>query len=174
MTQSVSSIKEVNKPKVLSTERKQSLLLDHLRFYILIFLDQLELSVQVVRNMVQSLRITFLDSHRLYSQSIRIKLMRPSKSFQKEFKMKKVFAFHLADQIMVENLKIILLKISAMKMAFLIISLLLKLLNKMGLLKGRIDLYKKWPESCFQKVVCQNICGQKQLTLLTIFQTMFS
>ena len=42
-----------------------------------------------------------------------------------------------------------LLKIFAMKMTFLIISLLLEHLNKMGLLKGRTDLYKKWPEPFF-------------------------
>ena len=40
-----------------------------------------------------------------------MKLVRPSKLFQKEFKMKKIFASLPSDQIMEENLKIILLKL---------------------------------------------------------------
>ena len=78
-----------------------------------------------------------------------MKLMRPLKCFQKEFRMKKVFVSRLSDLIMVMSLKTMFLKVFVMKMAFLIISLLLELLNKMGLLKGRIDLCKKWPEPCF-------------------------
>ena len=73
-----------------------------------------------------------------------MKLVRPLKYFQKGFKMKKAFVFHLSDLIMVVNLKSMLLKNFSMKMAFLTISLLLELLNKMGLLKGKIDLWKKW------------------------------
>ena len=82
-----------------------------------------------------------------------MKLAKPLKCFKKEFKMKKVFVFHTLDLIMVMSSKIMFLKAFTMNMAFLIISLLLELLNKMGLLKERIDLYKKWPESHFWKVV---------------------
>ena len=62
-------------------------------------------------------------------------LVRPLKLFQKELKTKKTFALLPLNKIMVENLKITLLKIFVMKMAFLIIFPLLELLNKMGLLK---------------------------------------
>ena len=126
-----------------------------------------------VRNMVQSLWMTFQDLHGLYSQSIRMKLVRLSKHFEKGFKMKRVSAFHPSDHIMVVNLKIMLLKIFVMKMAFLIIFLLLEHLNKIGLLKGRTNLSKKWSEPCFQNVVCQKDFGQKQLILLAIFKTVF-
>ena len=42
--------------------------------------------------------------------------MKPLSCFQKKFKMKKVFALHLSDLIMVESLKIIPLKSFVMKM----------------------------------------------------------
>ena len=96
------------------------------------------------------------------------------KTFSKEFKMKKVFALLPSNHITVVNLKIMPLKIFVMKMAFFIISLILELLNKMELLKGRIDLCKKWLEPCFLKAVYQRVSGQKQLTLHAIFKTMFS
>ena len=82
-----------------------------------------------------------------------MKLVRPLKYFQKEFIMEKVSTLLPSDQIMVENLKIILLKTFVMKMSFLTIPLLLELLNKMELLKGGIDLCKKWLELYFLKVV---------------------
>ena len=69
--------------------------------------------------------------------------LRLSKYFVKEIKMKKVFIFHPSDKIMVVNLKIMFLKIFTLKMAFLTIFLLLELLNKMELLKGRINFCKK-------------------------------
>ena len=69
--------------------------------------------------------MTFLDLHRLYSLSIRKKLVKPLKYFKKEFKMKKAFVFHPSDLIIVVNLKIMFLKIFSMKMAFLTISLFL-------------------------------------------------
>ena len=61
-----------------------------------------------------------------------MKLVRPSNLSKKEFKMKKVSASLSSDQIMVENLKITLLKTFVMKMLFLITFLLLELLSKMG------------------------------------------
>ena len=66
---------------------------------------------------------------------------------------------------MVENLKITLLKIFVMETVVFIIFPLLELLNKMGLLKERIDLCKKWPKQCFSKVVYQKIFGLKRSTL---------
>ena len=60
-----------------------------------------------------------------------MKLVKASSCFKKEFKIKKVFAFQPSDLIMVENLKIIPLKPFAMKMTFLITSLLLELHSKM-------------------------------------------
>ena len=59
-------------------------------------------------------------------------VVRPSKFFQKDFRMKKVFASLPSDQTMVESLIITLLKFFVIKMAFLITSPLLELLNKMG------------------------------------------
>ena len=65
---------------VVSTTRPHKL-------FILIFLDQVELPVWVVRDMVQSLCITFLSTHELYSLPIRMKLVRPLKCCQREFNM---------------------------------------------------------------------------------------
>ena len=73
-----------------------------------------------------------------------MKHTRPSKYFLKELKMKKGFCISCKYQIIVVNLKIMFLKIFAMTMAFFIISLVLELFNKMGLLKGRTYLYKCW------------------------------
>ena len=67
-------------------------------------------------------------------------------TFSKRVQNEKGFFITPSNQTMVENLKITLLKTFVLKMAFLMISLLLELLNKMGLWKGRIDLYKKWPK----------------------------
>ena len=155
----MSSAEGVNRPRVLSFGRMQCQLLDHLGFYILIFLDQLELPVWVVRNMVWSQWMTSLDSHGLYSQSIRMKLMRPLKCFKKKFKMKRVSVSCPSDQIMAVRLKAMLLKAFVTKMAFITISLLLELLNKMGLLKGRTNLYKKWLKPGFVKWFIKRFLG---------------
>ena len=54
------------------------------------------------------------------------------------------------------------------EMELAITSLLLKLLNKMRKLKGKIEPWKKWLKQCFVKTTYQNIFGLKPLTLHAI------
>ena len=76
--------------------------------------------------------------------------------------MKKVLP-SLAYKVTMEgNLKILILKDFVMSMEFNITFQLLELLNKMGLLKGKIKLCKKWKEPCFMKTICQLIFGLKR------------
>ena len=93
--------------------------------------------------------MTFQDSHGLYFLSIKMKLVRPLKYFKKEFKMTKGFYISSIISDHGGEFENHVFKNFAMKTAFLIISLLLELLNKIGMLKGRIGLYKKWLEPCF-------------------------
>ena len=67
------------------------------------------------------------------------------------------------------NLKMLILKAFVISMGFSIIFRLLELSNKMGLLKGKMELCKKWQEPCFMKTICQLIFGPKQLILPVIF-----
>ena len=73
-----------------------------------------------------------LDTLGCVSLLIRMMLLKLLKILQKEFKKKKVFALLPLEVIMEPNLKMNFLKTFAIKMEFLIHSLLLELLNKMG------------------------------------------
>ena len=66
--------------------------------------------------------------------------LKHSETLLKEFKKKKVFVLLPLEVIMKPNLKMNFSKTFVMKIEFLIHSLLLELLNKMGELKGRIEL----------------------------------
>ena len=61
-----------------------------------------------------------------------MKLVRPSKYFKKEFKIKKGFGILSIKSNHGSEFENLFLKTFAMKIVFLIISLLLELLNKMG------------------------------------------
>ena len=58
---------------------------------------------------------------------------------------------------MENNLKMLNLKVFVMSKELNIHFQLLKLPNKMGLLKGKIEPYKKWQEPFFMKTICQII-----------------
>src|SRR4030067_1155764 len=68
------------------------------------------------------------------------------KIVKESFKLKKNLKFWKSEVIMVENLKMNLLKTFVKSMELSMNSLLPELHNKMELLRERIDLYKKWPE----------------------------
>ena len=66
------------------------------------------------------------------------------------------------------NLKMLILKAFVMSVEFNITFWLLELSNKMGLLKGKIELCKKLQEPRM-KTICQLIFGPKRLILYVIY-----
>ena len=70
---------------------------------------------------------------------------------------------------MEENLKRLNLRVFVMSKELNIHFLLLELLNKMRLLKGKIEPCKNWQEPFFMKTICQIICEPKRSILHAIY-----
>ena len=67
------------------------------------------------------------------------------------------------------NLKMLILKAFLMSMELNVTFWLLELPNKMRLLKGKIELCKKWQEPCSRKTIYQPTFGQKRSILHVIY-----
>ena len=70
---------------------------------------------------------------------------------------------------MEDNLKMLNLRVFLMSKELNIHFQLLKLRNKIGLLKGKREPCKKWQEPFFMKTICQIIFGPKRSILHAIY-----
>ena len=86
-----------------------------------------------------------------------------------KFKIGKICELFVFIVIMEENLLILALTNSLMKMALNIILPFLEPLHKMELWKGKIELYKIWPELCLMNSISLKLFGLKPLTPLAMF-----